>query len=35
VKVLGPGVVDRTLRRFRNIGEEECDVASANSPPNF
>jgi mannose-6-phosphate isomerase-like protein (cupin superfamily) len=39
VRVLGPGDAyyfdSRTPHRFRNIGEEECEVVSANSPPSF
>ncbi|MET1026168.1 MAG: cupin domain-containing protein [Dongiaceae bacterium] len=39
VKVLGPGDAyyfdSRTPHRFRNLGEEECEVVSANSPPSF
>ncbi|TXH32218.1 MAG: cupin domain-containing protein [Rhodospirillaceae bacterium] len=39
IRVLGPGDAyyfdSRTPHRFRNIGEEECEVVSANSPPSF
>ena len=39
VKVLGPGDAyyfdSRTPHRFRNLGDEECEVVSANSPPSF
>jgi mannose-6-phosphate isomerase-like protein (cupin superfamily) len=39
VRVLGPGDAyyfdSRTPHRFRNIGDEECEVVSANSPPSF
>jgi transcriptional regulator with XRE-family HTH domain len=39
VKVLGPGDAyyfdSRLPHRFRNLGEEECEVVSANSPPSF
>jgi mannose-6-phosphate isomerase-like protein (cupin superfamily) len=37
--VLGPGDAyyfdSRTPHRFRNVGEEECEVVSVNSPPSF
>ncbi|HEU4824844.1 MAG TPA: cupin domain-containing protein [Dongiaceae bacterium] len=39
VKVLGPGEAyyfdSRTTHRFRNLGDEECEAVSANSPPSF
>jgi transcriptional regulator with XRE-family HTH domain len=39
VRVLGPGDAyyfdSRTPHRFRNVGEEECEVVSVNSPPSF
>jgi transcriptional regulator with XRE-family HTH domain len=39
VKVLGPGDAyyfdSRLPHRFRNVGDEECEVVSANSPPSF
>lgn len=39
VRVLGPGDAyyfdSRTPHRFRNLGDEECEVVSANSPPSF
>ncbi len=38
-RVLGPGDAyyfdSRTPHRFRNIGKEECEVVTANSPPSF
>ncbi|HSA67874.1 MAG TPA: cupin domain-containing protein, partial [Methyloceanibacter sp.] len=37
--ILGPGDAyyfdSRTPHRFRNAGDEECMVVSANSPPSF
>ena len=39
VRVLGPGDAyyfdSRTPHRFRNVGAEECEVVTANSPPSF
>jgi transcriptional regulator with XRE-family HTH domain len=39
VRLLGPGDAyyfdSRTPHRFRNVGDEECEVVSANSPPSF
>ena len=39
VKVLGAGDAyyfdSRIPHRFRNVGEEECEVVTANSPPSF
>ncbi|WP_374384449.1 cupin domain-containing protein [Dongia sp.] len=39
VRVLGPGDAyyfdSRTPHRFRNVGNEECEVVTANSPPSF
>src|SRR5262245_52749052 len=39
VRVLGPGDAyyfdSRIPHRFRNTGDEECEVVSANSPPSF
>lgn len=38
-KILGPGDAyyfdSRLPHRFRNLGDEECEVVSANSPPSF
>jgi mannose-6-phosphate isomerase-like protein (cupin superfamily) len=38
-RVLGPGDAyyfdSRVPHRFRNAGDEECVVVSANSPPSF
>jgi len=39
VRVLGPGDAyyfdSRLPHRFRNVGAEDCEVVSANSPPSF
>jgi len=39
VRVLGPGDAyyfdSRIPHRFRNLGDEECEVVTANSPPSF
>ncbi|TDQ81017.1 XRE family transcriptional regulator [Dongia mobilis] len=39
VRVLGPGDAyyfdSRIPHRFRNVGTEECEVVTANSPPSF
>ena len=39
IRVLGPGDAyyfdSRTPHRFRNVGAEECEVVTANSPPSF
>src|SRR5260221_371575 len=39
VRILGPGDAyyfdSRLPHRFRNLGDEECEVVSANSPPSF
>lgn len=39
VRVLGPGDAyyfdSRTPHRFRNVGDDECEVVTANSPPSF
>ena len=38
-RILGPGDAyyfdSRIPHRFRNVGEEECEVVTANSPPSF
>ncbi|MEN8131290.1 MAG: cupin domain-containing protein [Pseudomonadota bacterium] len=38
-RVLGPGDAyyfrSRLPHRFRNLGEEECEIVSANTPPTF
>lgn len=39
IRILGPGDAyyfdSRTPHRFRNVGAEECEVVTANSPPSF